>query len=64
VDVSFKNTMLHEKSGRMISSPPDLLDQSQHDVPEKLKEECVRVVKGIYGQELESFELDSFRICW
>jgi sarcosine oxidase/L-pipecolate oxidase len=64
VDVSFKNTSIHQESGKMISAPPNQPDQAQHQIPEKLKEECARVVKGIYGKELSGFEFDSFRICW
>lgn len=64
VDVSFMNTSLHAKSGQMISAPPDQLDQAQHDIPQSLKDECFRVVKGIYGKELEDVHFDSFRICW
>jgi sarcosine oxidase / L-pipecolate oxidase len=64
VDVSFKNTSLHEKSGQMISAPPDQADQAQHTIPQSLKGECTRVVKGIYGKELADFQFDSYRICW
>lgn len=64
VDVSFKNTSLHEASGQMISAPPDAAGQGQHDVPQSLKDECRRVVKGIYGKRLGDHEFDSFRICW
>jgi sarcosine oxidase/L-pipecolate oxidase len=64
VDVSFKNTNLHPASGQMISAPPDEPDQAQHTIPSGLIAECSRVVKGIYGRELENFEFDSFRICW
>ncbi|KAE8443743.1 hypothetical protein EG329_001423 [Mollisiaceae sp. DMI_Dod_QoI] len=64
VDVSFKNTSLHKASGQMISAPPDEPHQGQHDVPQSLKDECRRVVKGIYGERLEHHEFDSFRICW
>lgn len=64
VDVSFMNNSLHVKSGKMISAPPDQPDQAQHTIPQSLKDECRRVVKGIYGKKLENFEFDSFRICW
>src|SRR6266536_2428588 len=64
VDVSFKNTSLHQKSGQMVSAPPDEADQAQHQIPESLKAECSRVVKSIYGKELSGFNFDSFRICW
>ncbi len=62
--MSFKNTSVHENSGQTISAPPDLPDYAQHTIPKKLKDECTRVVKGIYGKELEGFSFDSFRICW
>jgi hypothetical protein len=64
VDVSFKNTSLHEESGQMISAPPDQPDQGQHPVPDILKEECLRVVKGIYGNELPDVKFEWYRICW
>lgn len=64
VDVSFKNTSLHQASGQMISAPPDQLDYAQHTIPKQLKDECARVVNGIYGKELEDYKFDSFRICW
>ncbi|KAF4631685.1 hypothetical protein G7Y89_g6449 [Cudoniella acicularis] len=44
VDVSFKNTSYHQKSGQMISAPPDSLDQDQHKIPNSLKNECHRVL--------------------
>lgn len=64
VDVSFTNTSWHAKSAQMISAPPDTPDQDQHTIPKSLRDECMRVVKGIYGKELENAEFDSFRICW
>ena len=64
VDVSFMNTSLHEKSGQLISAPPDQPDQAQHTTSQKLKDECSRVVKGIFGKELGGATFDSFRICW
>ena len=64
VDVSFMNTSLHAKSGQNISAPPDQPDQAQHTISQNLKNECFRVVKGIYGRELENAQFDSFRICW
>ena len=64
VDVSFKNTSFHPASGQMISAPPDEPDEGQHTVPKSLQDECSRVVRGIYGQELEGAKFDSFRICW
>jgi sarcosine oxidase/L-pipecolate oxidase len=64
VDVSFKNTTLHERSGQMISAPPDQPEQGQHTVPQSLKDECFRVVKGIFGNGLVDLKFDWFRICW
>lgn len=64
VAVSFMNTSFHAKSGQNISAPPDQPDQAQHTISENLKNECFRVVKGIYGKELENAQFDSFRICW
>lgn len=64
VDVSFKNTTLHERSGQNISAPPNHPDQEQHNVSQILKDECARVVRGIYGKTLEYYQFDSFRICW
>ncbi|ESZ92479.1 hypothetical protein SBOR_7142 [Sclerotinia borealis F-4128] len=63
-DISLKNTALHECSGHMISAPPNEADQAQHNVPKILREECYRVMKGIYGKMVEEFEFDSFRMCW
>ncbi|KAI9642603.1 hypothetical protein NHQ30_009408 [Ciborinia camelliae] len=64
VDVSLKNTVLHNRSGHMISAPPNEADQAQHIVPKRLQEECYRVMKGIYGKMAEEFKFDSFRLCW
>ncbi|KAG0646702.1 oxidase [Hyphodiscus hymeniophilus] len=64
VDVSFMNTSLHKGSGQMITQPPDQEDQAQHTVSQQLKDECARVMKGIYGKELDDAVFDSFRICW
>ncbi|CAG8951807.1 hypothetical protein HYFRA_00005611 [Hymenoscyphus fraxineus] len=64
VDVSFKNTSLDSSSGQEISAPPESSHQDQHDVPESLKRECYRVVRGIFGDELAGSQFDSFRICW
>jgi sarcosine oxidase/L-pipecolate oxidase len=64
VDVSFKNSMKDEKSLQILSAPPGTADQDQHEVPESLKEECTRVVKGIFGKELVDAQFDSYRICW
>ncbi|PSS12238.1 hypothetical protein M430DRAFT_29959 [Amorphotheca resinae ATCC 22711] len=64
VDVSFKNTSLHPKSGQMISAPPSQPDQAQHTVSQSLQAECTRVMKGIYGNELKDAQFESFRICW
>ncbi|KAH8590091.1 sarcosine oxidase-like protein [Bisporella sp. PMI_857] len=64
VDVSFKNTSLHLKSGEMISAPPDQPDQAQNDVSQTLQNECLRVVRGIFGKELANHKFDQFRICW
>lgn len=55
---------MHEESGQLISAPPNQADEAQHTIPESLKAECGRVVRGIYGKELEGFVFDSFRICW
>jgi sarcosine oxidase/L-pipecolate oxidase len=63
VDVSFKNTSLHPKSGQTISAPPDQPDQAQHFVSQRLQDECSRVVRGIYGKKLANAKFDSFRIC-
>ncbi|TAQ87306.1 hypothetical protein B7494_g4343 [Chlorociboria aeruginascens] len=62
--VSFKNTSKHLKSGQVISAPPDGPNQAQHTVPQSLQHECHRVVRGIYGKELQEYEFDDFRICW
>jgi hypothetical protein len=64
VDVSFKNSLKDELSQQVISAPPDMVDQNQHEVSETLKEECSRVVKEIFGKELAGSQFDSFRICW
>ena len=64
VDVSFKNTTKDKLSDQIISAPPDTAHQSQHEVPESLKKECARVVKGIFGKQLEGAQFDSYRICW
>ena len=48
----------------MVSAPPDQPDQAQHTIPQSLRDECFRVVKGIYGKELKDIEFDSFGICW
>jgi sarcosine oxidase/L-pipecolate oxidase len=58
------NTSLHEKSGKMISAPPDQPDQAQQTIPHSLSAECSRVLKGIYGKDLDGINFDSFRICW
>ena len=47
----------------MISAPPDQPDQAQHTISQGLKDECARVVRGIYGKELAKAKFDSFRIC-
>jgi hypothetical protein len=64
VDVSFKNTSLHPKSGQVISTPPNLPDQGQYEVGKTLEDECARVLQGIYGKELSTAKFESFRICW
>ncbi|EPE25093.1 FAD/NAD(P)-binding protein [Glarea lozoyensis ATCC 20868] len=64
VDVSFKNSLQDELSRQVISAPPDMTDQNQHKVSETLKEECSRVLKGVFGTELAGSQFDSFRICW
>jgi len=58
---------LHEKSGHMISAPPSIDHRSteQNHIPQALKDECRRVVEGIYGNELPDINFhDHFRICW
>ncbi|TGO38579.1 hypothetical protein BHYA_0072g00420 [Botrytis hyacinthi] len=64
LDVTLKNTSLHERSGHMISAPPDEADQAQHKVPKRLQEECYRVMKGIYSELAEDLKFNSFRMCW
>ncbi|TVY32263.1 L-pipecolate oxidase [Lachnellula subtilissima] len=64
VDASFKNTSWDDASGQMISAPPDSPDQGQHTIPDSLKNECHRVVKGIFGKVFSNYEFNSFRICW
>ncbi|RDL31477.1 uncharacterized protein BP5553_09686 [Venustampulla echinocandica] len=64
VDVSFMNTSLDLDSGQLLSAPPNFPDQAQYEVPANLKDECCRVVRGIYGKQLAGFSFESFRICW
>jgi hypothetical protein len=64
VDVSFKNTIEDQISHQILSAPPDTVDQNQHQVSDRLKVECLRVVKGIFGKELANVQFESFRICW
>ncbi|APA15915.1 hypothetical protein sscle_15g106850 [Sclerotinia sclerotiorum 1980 UF-70] len=64
VDVTLKNTRLHESSGYMISAPPNESDQAQNNFLKSLQEECDRVMKGIFGKIAEDFKFDSFRMCW
>lgn len=64
VDVTLKNTRLHESSGYMISAPSNESDQAQNNFLKSLQEECDRVMKGIFGKIAEDFKFDSFRMCW
>lgn len=64
VDSSFKNTSLDKESGQMVSAPPDSSDYDQHTASKRLQDECHRIVKGIFGNQLSQYEFDSFRICW
>ncbi|PQE22930.1 FAD dependent oxidoreductase protein [Rutstroemia sp. NJR-2017a BBW] len=64
VDVSFKNTLKHDSSRQLISAPPAVPDQAQNVVPASMQGECRRVMKGIYGREVDDLQFDSFRICW
>jgi len=62
-DVSFTNTFEHA-SGLRISMPPDGPLYSQRAVPQSLKDELKTVAQGIFGTELDKWELENHRICW
>ncbi|KAH0559377.1 hypothetical protein GP486_004111 [Trichoglossum hirsutum] len=65
-EVSFTNMVYHEKSKQTISVPPEPVSQStwSHDVPQGLKDDVLRVMKHIYGSEVEGFEIEHYRMCW
>ena len=63
IDVSFKNTTAHGRSGLSFSAPPAAVDYDQWTVPAALARELDEVVEGFLGAG-RKLELDTYRICW
>ncbi|KAI0143780.1 sarcosine oxidase-like protein [Xylariaceae sp. FL1272] len=63
-DVSFTNTIRHERSGQNVSVPPDGNDYDQWQLSPGMKRELRQVCHGIYGSVSDDWELKDYRICW
>ena len=65
-DVGFTNNTYHEASQQRISIPPTPATQStwSNDAPEALKQEVRDIMTKTYGQEIEGFTFESYRMCW
>jgi sarcosine oxidase/L-pipecolate oxidase len=64
--LSFTNNEPHLESGQIISCPPDSIAACiwRDDVPQLLKDEALKLVRGTYGPMTAGLEVESYRICW
>ncbi|KAF2663145.1 sarcosine oxidase [Microthyrium microscopicum] len=65
-ELSFTHMIYHSASNTHFSSPPDSVKHScwAEDVPQVLKEEAMKVLRGTYGPYMEDFQPESYRMCW
>jgi sarcosine oxidase/L-pipecolate oxidase len=65
-ELSFTNKEPHPESGQLISCPPDSVAACTwcSDVPEILKADAQKIIRGTYGSIADELEIESYRICW
>lgn len=66
-DISFTNMSRHPVTQKMMSMPSELPAENGWTAgkfPEALRERCKAVLAGSYGNLLDGYEIDKYRICW